>query len=249
MLEDRARSVILLVDPLEMRRACLHSALSSWAEDLDFELMATTPLGSLPSAGTAAVRLVVINLGSAGVSSLGTDLLLSEELAPHAIISDRADPQEAVEAAERGYQGFLPASLSLEIVKQALAFIMGGGTYFPREALLSHPSSRAQNNGHGKSSATETLTTRQNEVLCRLRFGISNKHIARELNMQEATVKVHVRQIMRKFGAANRTQVALLAQSGEGESAESTARTVLPQVIHSKTTSTEFNGARHSEAI
>jgi len=93
------------------------------------------------------------------------------------------------------------------------------------------------------------LTTRQNEVLCRLRFGISNKHIARELNMQEATVKVHVRQIMRKFGAANRTQVALLAQSGEGESADSTARTVLPQVIHSKTTSAEFNGARHSEAL
>jgi hypothetical protein len=47
----------------------------------------------------------------------------------------------------------------------------------------------------------------------RLRYGKSNKHIARELHMQEATVKVHVRQIMRKLGVANRTQVALLAQT------------------------------------
>jgi DNA-binding NarL/FixJ family response regulator len=51
---------------------------------------------------------------------------------------------------------------------------------------------------------------RQQEVLSFLRRGISNKLIARELNMTEATVKVHVRQIMRKLGAANRTQVAVI---------------------------------------
>lgn len=48
-------------------------------------------------------------------------------------------------------------------------------------------------------------------MLVVLRQGKSNKHIARELNMCEATVKVHVRHIMRKLSVANRTEVALVA--------------------------------------
>lgn len=56
-----------------------------------------------------------------------------------------------------------------------------------------------------------SLTPRQHEVLQKLSEGKSNKLIARDLDMTEATVKVHVRQIMRKFGATNRTQAALCA--------------------------------------
>jgi DNA-binding NarL/FixJ family response regulator len=59
------------------------------------------------------------------------------------------------------------------------------------------------------------LTSRQTDVLHLLRSGQSNKYIARELNMRESTVKVHVRQIMRKLGAANRTQAALFARQME----------------------------------
>ena len=55
------------------------------------------------------------------------------------------------------------------------------------------------------------LTTRQQEVLERLRQGESNKLIGRQLKLRESTVKVHIRQIMRKLGATNRTQAALCA--------------------------------------
>ena len=47
------------------------------------------------------------------------------------------------------------------------------------------------------------------DVIKLLRDGLPNKVIARRLDMAEATVKVHVREIMRKIGAQNRTQVAL----------------------------------------
>lgn len=57
------------------------------------------------------------------------------------------------------------------------------------------------------------LTRRQREVLERLGQGKPNKVIARDLNMTEATVKVHVRQIMQKFGVSNRTQAALRAKA------------------------------------
>lgn len=56
------------------------------------------------------------------------------------------------------------------------------------------------------------LTRRQVEVLAHLRHGSPNKVIARELGVTEGTVKVHVRQIMRRLGAANRTQAAVLSE-------------------------------------
>lgn len=65
--------------------------------------------------------------------------------------------------------------------------------------------------GAGSLPSDRALTPRQREVLEGLREGKPNKVIARDLQMTEATVKVHVRQIMRKFGAANRTQVVLCA--------------------------------------
>ncbi len=56
----------------------------------------------------------------------------------------------------------------------------------------------------------ENLTSRQSQVLEGLRRAWSNKEIARALNMSEATVKVHVRQVMRKLGASNRTHAVIL---------------------------------------
>lgn len=55
------------------------------------------------------------------------------------------------------------------------------------------------------------LTIRQQQVLACLKKARSNKEIARELAMSEATVKVHVRQVMKKLGAMNRTHAAVLA--------------------------------------
>ena len=58
------------------------------------------------------------------------------------------------------------------------------------------------------------LTARQEAVLELLSRGNSNKVIARRLAMSEGTVKFHVRQIMRKFGVTNRTQVAAVCAAG-----------------------------------
>jgi DNA-binding NarL/FixJ family response regulator len=55
------------------------------------------------------------------------------------------------------------------------------------------------------------LTARERQVLERLQLGASNKLIGRQLNLRESTVKVHIRRILRKLGAVNRTQAALCA--------------------------------------
>jgi DNA-binding NarL/FixJ family response regulator len=218
MTQEIKSGLVVLIDGLAMRRACMLSALEPWAASLGLRLAAYAPKDLAELQDEEDIKLVLINTGGASLGDTEQHELLvatkASSSGPYAIISDRTDPDDAVAAAELGFQAFLPAILPLDIVKQALIFIMNGGTYFPREALLASLSMHARIPGrHRSHDGSSNLTQRQTEVLERLRFGRSNKHIARELNMQEATVKVHVRQIMRKLGAANRTQAALLAQS------------------------------------
>jgi DNA-binding NarL/FixJ family response regulator len=58
----------------------------------------------------------------------------------------------------------------------------------------------------------EGFTQRQSQILECLRRGMANKLIAYELDMCESTVKVHIRNIMKKLNATNRTQVAYLTR-------------------------------------
>lgn len=57
----------------------------------------------------------------------------------------------------------------------------------------------------------QVLTPRQRDVLAMLRQGKSNKEIARDLDLAEITVKLHVTAILRALGVENRTQAAILA--------------------------------------
>lgn len=66
-------------------------------------------------------------------------------------------------------------------------------------------------------SRNRNLTARQNAVLELVSRGDSNKAIARRLGIREGTVKVHVQQILRKFGVMNRTQVAAVCANGAGD--------------------------------
>jgi DNA-binding NarL/FixJ family response regulator len=76
------------------------------------------------------------------------------------------------------------------------------------------------NGGNGaaknlEDAANRSLSARQRTVLELLSRGDTNKVIARRLGMREGTVKAHVRQIMRKFGVKNRTQVAVVCTHGD----------------------------------
>jgi two-component system, NarL family, nitrate/nitrite response regulator NarL len=67
-----------------------------------------------------------------------------------------------------------------------------------------------------KIVGAEVLTPRELEVAAMLVKGASNKEIARSLDLQEVTVKLHVRNLCRKLETKNRTQIAVrLAQLGQ----------------------------------
>lgn len=114
-----------------------------------------------------------------------------------------------------GAHGFIPTrSTSMSITLAAIRFVKAGGTFAPLDLLLTNRPERET--PVDVETRPNALTARQMAVLAHLQQGKANKIIAHELKMSESTVKVHVRNIMRKMGATNRTQAAYKAQQMAG---------------------------------
>ena len=139
------------------------------------------------------------------------------ELAPKIpviVLACNNDAGLARTAIRHGAKGYIPVTMGFEITIEAVRFVLAGGTYVPLDCLLaSDPPADAPS-----QPATSGLATgRELAVIRAIQKGKSNKVIAYELNMCESTVKVHVRNIMKKMNAKNRTEVAVKAQIGWSE--------------------------------
>lgn len=122
-----------------------------------------------------------------------------------AVISGTATRTVAEEVLASGAAGFLPKTLSAKSLVNAVHFMAQGEQYAPLDFLRGgdDPSSHP---------LREKLSQREYEVLRGLSEGKSNKEIARDLDIREPTVKLHVKTLYRKIGVQNRTQAALIAR-------------------------------------
>jgi DNA-binding NarL/FixJ family response regulator len=125
------------------------------------------------------------------------------------IMGDQEDPRQVLKALELGAQGYIPTSIPLKVVIQALHLVRAGGIFVPASSMQKLAAVGLPKAGSQKGDL-EAFSPRQVSVARALRKGTPNKVIAYELNMCESTVKVHVRQIMKKLKAKNRTEVAFL---------------------------------------
>jgi DNA-binding NarL/FixJ family response regulator len=126
---------------------------------------------------------------------------------PAVIISDDENVEHIRSAFAVGARGYIPTSVTLSVAVEAMRLVDAGGTFVPAK-LLEQPNDTAF------KRPQSVFTARQAAVLDGLKQGKANKRIAHELNMREGTVKVHVRNIMRKVSAKNRTEVALWFSNG-----------------------------------
>jgi two-component system, NarL family, nitrate/nitrite response regulator NarL len=138
-------------------------------------------------------------------------------------LADHFEPMDMLQGREAGIDGFCLTATSREVLIKSLELVMLGEAILPSKvvcSLLSEISvtprqdvqvyrplvtSKLSNVGAHKLSARET------EILSCLMDGAPNKVIARRLDVAEATIKVHVKAILRKIGAVNRTQAAMWA--------------------------------------
>jgi DNA-binding NarL/FixJ family response regulator len=133
---------------------------------------------------------------------------------PIVVLSDIEVAENVIGALHHGVAGYLPTSLSLKLASEAIRLVLFGGTFVPASALpLTRRSEPLRSAGAGEGApGSAHLTPRQVEVLRHLWLGKQNKTIALELQMSEGTVKVHIKHIMKKLHAHNRTQVVLMTQ-------------------------------------
>jgi DNA-binding NarL/FixJ family response regulator len=110
-----------------------------------------------------------------------------------------------------GASGFiLGSSNSLEMLLSAIRLVSSGGTFVPREFFMADRLSNRPPEG-AECHGAARITRRERSVLELIKHGKPNKTIANELGLSLCTVKIHARNLIRKMGAANRTQVAVNA--------------------------------------
>jgi len=116
--------------------------------------------------------------------------------------------------------GYIVSELSREAFSLSLLVVMSGEKVLPG-ALAEVLASKCRDFVGKLSNDPANVTDRERQILQCLINGASNKHIGRTLEITEGTVKVHLKSLMKKISAANRTQAALWARShGIGEDPE-----------------------------
>jgi len=114
-------------------------------------------------------------------------------------------------ALEAGADGYLMKDLSSDALTQSLRLVMMGEKVFPTHLAALLISGRVNGNGLEMPVSRKGLSQREIQILRCLLNGDSNKMIANHLNITEATVKVHLKSLLRKINASNRTQAAIWA--------------------------------------
>ena len=143
---------------------------------------------------------------------------------PIVILSGHYNRSDVIAALDYGVSGYIPKNIGGMAMVNALRLVLAGEKYLPSDAFSEGTATEdesilAKPGGSGAAKEVDpkfaTLTQRESEILAQLIEGKTNKEIARELDLQEITVKIHVRNIYRKIGAQNRAQaVKITLESG-----------------------------------
>jgi two-component system, NarL family, nitrate/nitrite response regulator NarL len=228
-LTPKDRSAILFVEPNNLSSECVADALRRALPD--FRLTQIDSPVAADRRHNDDVGLIILG------GSIVRDIVeLPENIRhinqtfpaiPIAILGTFVTDYHADWLAEHGVKGIFPEVTSAGTTMAGLRFILQGGEYFPRNinALndINGTSSNLLNTTKEKKDGqdgpanefigdAELFTRKEAFVLSCLSAGQPNKVIAKQLDMAENTVKIHIRSIFKKLRVSNRTEAVLAAQ-------------------------------------
>ena len=122
------------------------------------------------------------------------------------VLSAIEDTRVIKKAMSMGINGYISKRSDAKLLLATIKFILDGGIYLP-EILL-----KKNSPSHEKEENMHILTKRQKQVLEYIAQGLSNKQIAFEMHITEATVKLHINALLKTLKATNRTQALIKAQ-------------------------------------
>jgi DNA-binding NarL/FixJ family response regulator len=207
-IRDEENLRVIIIEPRNIFKECLSHYLSQFSGVEAFSIASlkdwpkVAELSPLPD-----IILLCVAEGERLPADLSEVLPATEELQslPVVVLSNERLPCQVFDLLKAGVRGFIPTNAGCAVAIQVLRLVRAGGTYIPTSCLSAQPDKSALG-----AEREDLFTGRQKQVIEAIRLGKPNKIIAYELNMCESTVKVHVRAIMKKLKANNRTQVAHL---------------------------------------
>lgn len=209
---DRHKTTLVVIDKRTLDRECFAQCLISHKIDMEVQAFASIRDWRREEDLHPPVAVLLLSIGGRKMSDptvVAEMNGLSAECpgTPVIVMADSDEIDQVLLALERGARGYIPTSVGIAVCAEAIALAMAGGTFIPASSVV------AMRDMIGSMSQTVRplagmFTQRQEEVAGALRRGKANKIIAYELNLRESTVKVHIRNIMKKLKATNRTEVA-----------------------------------------
>jgi DNA-binding NarL/FixJ family response regulator len=229
MSEDGRKS-LLVVDRRSFAGACVADFFKRALPNLPVRHLAL--LSQVNEIHENEIQLAFVSLSSYNSSgSLINDIIelnLHERGIPIALFGEPDDEDTRSKLILLGIKGFVSEYCSQDVVSAATLLMIAGEKYFPSghhpdSKLRIHPQigtgpgfelfDRLPANGNDdRLAAHASFTKKEIDVLAGIAQGQPNKTIATRLGIAENTVKIHVRGILRKLGASNRTEAVVIAQ-------------------------------------
>lgn len=208
---------VLIADDHDIVRDALGLVLSGLAPEVEILECRNFSEAIELASQAESVDLAVLDLGMPGMPGIaGIDDFNSRfSRTPVVILSGYYRHQDVVDAFRHGAAGFVPKTLNREAMLNAFRLVLAGEKFIPADILMDCDEDQDGFGKTGESWAKNVpygeLTGREGEVLGKMSQGLSNKGIARELGVEEVTVKLHLRNIYKKLGAKNRAHAVQIA--------------------------------------
>lgn len=221
---------VLLADDQKLVRDALRPGLLSIANDVQLIECGTLDEAMALVGKHDALSLAILAFHMPGMNGIDGVRRFHDRFpnVPFAILSSSHCPAEIFAVFDCGAAGFVSKSTGAQSIANAIRLMLSGQRYVPDDVL-----SAAQSQGLACidtckaipiSSPLDRLTGRERQVLGFLIKGHSNKVIGRALGVQEVTVKLHIRKLLKRLGVTNRTQAVAFALQAGWEPAPSLAR-------------------------
>jgi len=206
-----SQTTLIIADDHPLFRAALKEAVGRHIPGA--EIVEASSLDTLQRAVVEHpdADVILLDLRMPGASGFSALLYLRSEhpSVPVIVVSASEDAGVVRRALDFGASGFIPKSARIETIGESLHAVLSGRVFAPR---LPARIAGAEEHDREMARRLSTLTPQQLKVLVLLAEGQSNKYIAGNLAITEATVKAHITGLLRKLGLERRTQAAVLAQ-------------------------------------
>jgi len=209
-LSDEVQYRLLIADDHPLFRGALREAVSGISPKIEVAEAGTFEETVEVLERGGEVDLVLLDLSMPGARGFSGLMYLRAQYpsVPVVVVSANDEPAVIRRCMDFGASGFIPKTLGIEAMRDAIAKVFEGGVWTPPDIDL----------GGGSDAETAdlmarlaSLTPQQVRVLMMLSEGLLNKQIAYELDVSEATVKAHVSAILQKLGVESRTQAVIAA--------------------------------------